>query len=269
MLLRLADLRRFIFNWYNRIMYNLLLLDVDGTLVASKGEAMPSERVVQAVKAADEIIDVAIVTGRPYGSAKDVIDALGLKGLGAFNGGAEIINLADGTQVFRQTMSVETSREAAKIAFLYGHPIYNTQGSDEILITSPDEITEPSDKLLIENVPTSESVDIVAALGAVEQTITHPVSSWSDDDVVNITVAHEHASKRYSAERIMDMLGRSKEESMAIGDGHNDVPLLEAVGLGVAMGDAPDEVKQLADAVTSSLAEDGVAVAIETYILHP
>ena len=43
--------------------------------------------------------------------------------------------------------------------------------------------------------------------------------------------------------------------------------VIEAVGMGIAMGDAPDEVKQLADDVTASLADDGVAVAIEKYIL--
>jgi Cof subfamily protein (haloacid dehalogenase superfamily) len=248
-------------------MYKLLLLDVDGTLVKSNGEALPSERVAEAVKAAAKIIDVVIVTGRPFFYTKNVIDALGLTGYGVFNGGAEIIDIATGKQVFRQTMSVEMLREALTIALPYGYTVFNTNGDNEVKVTSPNEVTEESDKLLIENVPTQEALNIVAALEAVEGTVTHPVSAWSDEDVVNITVAHEHASKRYGAERIMKMLGYSKEETMAIGDGHNDVPLLEAVGMGIAMGDAPEEVKRLADDVTTSLAEDGVADAIEKYII--
>lgn len=248
-------------------MYKLLLLDIDGTLVESKGDALPSARVIKAVQAAAEAIDVAIVTGRPYFFAKSVIGALGLSGYGVFNGGAEIIDIATGEQVFRQTMSIETAQEAISIALTYGYAVFNTIGDEEIKVKSPEEVTEESDKILIENVPTNEAINIVAALEAVEGTVTHPVSAWSDEDVVNITVAHEHASKRYGAERIMKMLGYSKEETMAIGDGHNDVPLIEAVGMGVAMGDAPEEVKKLADAVTTSLAEDGVADAIEKFIL--
>jgi hydroxymethylpyrimidine pyrophosphatase-like HAD family hydrolase len=54
---------------------------------------------------------------------------------------------------------------------------------------------------------------------------------------------------------------------IAIGDGHNDMPLLEAAGLKVAMGNAPDEVKQLADYVAPSLADDGVAAAIDKFVL--
>jgi HAD superfamily hydrolase (TIGR01484 family) len=249
-------------------MYNLLLLDVDGTLVASNGEALPSARVTKAVQAASETIDVAIVTGRPYFYTKHVIGALGLKGLGVFNGGAEIIDVETGEQVFRQSMSVETLREAISIALSYGYPVFNTIGDNDVRVTSPLDVDEPSDKLLIENVPTHQAFDIVAALEAVEGTITHPVSAWSDEDVVNITVSHEHASKRYGAERLMGMMNHTKKETMAIGDGHNDVPLLEAVGMGIAMGNAPDEVKKLAHAVTLSLAEDGVAEAIERYILN-
>lgn len=253
---------------YSYSMYKLLLLDVDGTLVESKEGALPSLRVIEAVKAASAQIDVAIVTGRPYAYTKDVISALGLKGLGVFNGGAEIINIVTGEQLFRQTMAIETVQEALAIALTYRYIVLNTIGDNEVEVRSAGDVTEPSDKLLILNVPTAKAPDLVAALEAVEKTVTHPVSAWSDDDVVNITVAHEHASKRYGAERIMTMLGYSKEETMAIGDGHNDVPLLEAVGLGVAMGNAPDEVKKLADAVTTSLANDGVADAIENFILR-
>ena len=56
-------------------------------------------------------------------------------------------------------------------------------------------------------------------------------------------------------------------EVMAIGDNNNDIPMLQAVGLGVAMGHAPVAVKAVAKAVTASNAEDGAAQAIERYAL--
>ena len=247
-------------------MYKLVLLDVDGTLVESNEHAMPSKRVVAAIQAASKKADVAIVTGRPYAFTKNVITALGVKGFGVFNGGAEIINLETGEQIFRQTMSIETAREAATIALVYGYKIFHTIGDNEVELSSPEDISEPSDKLLIENVLPDEALNIIAALEAVEGTITHPVSAWQKG-VVTITIAHELASKRHGAERLIQMLGHSKDETIGIGDGHNDIPLFEAVGLGVAMGDAPDEVKQLADYVTTSLSEDGVAVALEKFVL--
>ena len=164
-------------------------------------------------------------------------------------------------------MSVPVAREAASIALKYGYTVFNTMGSDEVAFTSSDEITESSDKLLIVDVPSSKSSEVVRALEAVKGTVTHPVSAWSDEDVVNITVAHEYASKQHGAEQIMQLLGHAKAQTMAIGDGHNDIPLIQAAGLGIAMGDAPSEVKEIADYVTSSLAKDGVADAIEKFIL--
>ena len=62
-------------------------------------------------------------------------------------------------------------------------------------------------------------------------------------------------------------LGVRKEEILAIGDSWNDAPLLRAAGFGVAMGSAPPELRSAAHAVVADVAHDGVAEAIETYVL--
>jgi Cof subfamily protein (haloacid dehalogenase superfamily) len=63
-------------------------------------------------------------------------------------------------------------------------------------------------------------------------------------------------------------LGVSMEQTAAIGDSWNDAPLLEAAGLGIAMGSAPQELRAVAAAVVSDLEHDGVAEAIEKYVLR-
>jgi Cof subfamily protein (haloacid dehalogenase superfamily) len=62
-------------------------------------------------------------------------------------------------------------------------------------------------------------------------------------------------------------LGVTTEDVVAIGDSWNDAPLLQAAGFGIAMGSAPEELRELADAVVGDLAHDGVAEALETYVL--
>ena len=62
-------------------------------------------------------------------------------------------------------------------------------------------------------------------------------------------------------------LGVRKEEILAIGDSWNDAPLLRAAGFGVAMGSSPPELRGVAHAVVGDVAHDGVAEAIETYVL--
>lgn len=63
-------------------------------------------------------------------------------------------------------------------------------------------------------------------------------------------------------------LGVPMEQTAAIGDSWNDAPLLEAAGLGIAMGSAPQELRAVAAAVVSDLEHDGVAEAIEKYVLR-
>jgi hypothetical protein len=62
-------------------------------------------------------------------------------------------------------------------------------------------------------------------------------------------------------------MGISLEQVMGIGDGPNDVPILSAVGLGVAMGNASEDVKRCARYVTSDVDHNGVAEAITRFIL--
>ncbi|MBQ6254809.1 MAG: Cof-type HAD-IIB family hydrolase [Bacteroidales bacterium] len=72
-------------------------------------------------------------------------------------------------------------------------------------------------------------------------------------------------SKSYGASLIMERIGVGPEECMAFGDGGNDIPMLRHVGTGVAMANAPDEVKAAADYVTGPVDEDGVVTALRHF----
>ena len=66
---------------------------------------------------------------------------------------------------------------------------------------------------------------------------------------------------------VASRLGVDLRDVVAIGDSWNDMPLLEAAGFGIAMGSAPDELQTLADAVVADVDHDGVAEAIDRYVL--
>ena len=93
-----------------------------------------------------------------------------------------------------------------------------------------------------------------------------PVSyAWSSPHSVEVT--HSQATKANGMLAACRILGVDPARTMAIGDSGNDIPMLKAAALGVAMGTAPQEVKDAADTVTASNLEDGAAMAIERYIL--
>ena len=70
-------------------------------------------------------------------------------------------------------------------------------------------------------------------------------------------------SKAKGIEAVLKHIGRSKDEVVAFGDGLNDVEMLSYVGLGIAMGNANDEVKSYANHVTSSVDEKGIRRGLE------
>ncbi|HSW37708.1 MAG TPA: HAD family hydrolase [Candidatus Saccharimonadales bacterium] len=247
--------------------YELVVLDIDGTTTASKGDALPSQRVINAVKEAQKSVHIAVATGRAFSFAKLVTDALGLHGPSVFNGGAEIVDVSSGETLYRELLPIETVREVIELLLPFGLDIYADSDQYSEPIRSPEQVDEPAAKLFIDAIETHRAMQILEELTGVPGASAHPTTSWTDGDVVDIHVTHEHATKRHGVEKLMAILGCEKEEVMAIGDGHNDLPMLEAAGFKVAMGNAPPEVKAVADYIAPSLEDDGVAEAIERFIL--
>ena len=73
--------------------------------------------------------------------------------------------------------------------------------------------------------------------------------------------------KSAGLQRLMDVLHIGREELLACGDAHNDLPMMELAGLSVAMENAYDNVKAAADYITRSNNDDGVAYAIQKFVL--
>ena len=83
-----------------------------------------------------------------------------------------------------------------------------------------------------------------------------------------IDIMKKGVSKRNAINIVADQLGIKQEEIIVMGDGKNDIPMFEGVGLSVAMENAVDEVKGKADYITASNNDDGVAKAIKKFIFN-
>lgn len=80
-------------------------------------------------------------------------------------------------------------------------------------------------------------------------------------------VSSKNVDKWFAIEKVMELENIKKEEVMALGDNNNDIVMIKNAGLGVAMGHSNEQVKKVADYITVDNNEDGVAKAIEQYVL--
>lgn len=94
-----------------------------------------------------------------------------------------------------------------------------------------------------------------------------PVSAvWSSPNSIEIT--HPDARKGIALDALCDLLKIPVENTLALGDSGNDESMLKKAGIGIAMGNAPDFIKQIADGVSERSDRDGAAIAVERYALN-
>lgn len=103
-----------------------------------------------------------------------------------------------------------------------------------------------------------EIYDLVTATGFVRH--TRPGAG------PNLEFSHCTLNKLNATDTLLHHLGISYEETLAIGDSSSDLDIIRACGIGIAMGNAPANIKAAADDVTASNTEDGVAMAFDKYL---
>jgi Cof subfamily protein (haloacid dehalogenase superfamily) len=267
-----------------------LFVDLDGTLVSVDEQVSPRvRRAIEQARAAG--CAVILCTGRTRFTAQPIADQLDQPGYLVASNGGVAMHLETGKVVHSLKMPIPLALDVAKAIISVGASPYIYEDStlpgveNARVLYHPDLpvghfATPPRYRphaALLEDlpfVPISVSAfgpiphirPLVAPLqerlaGQVSIVQTGTETTWG----IEIYVAN--VTKRTGAEAVVRELGLEREETLAIGDHFNDIELLQWAGLGVAMGNAQPEVQAAADYVTGSLHEDGVAQAIERFIL--
>jgi Cof subfamily protein (haloacid dehalogenase superfamily) len=263
--------------------HRLIALDVDGTLLDSAHRLTP--RVRAAVRAARARgIHVSLATGKLLRSAADLVEALALEGPQITNNGATIMPARGGVPIHFWPLEPE-ALAATLAAIRAADPTLGIAWytPDDILTDAP---PGPLDDVLAayHEPPLRRVAQLGADLpapakllvtGAPERlaALRAAVSPALLDTTRIITTTPDfleffslRVSKGIALETVTARLGLRREEVVAIGDGENDIALLQAAGTAVAMGNAVPALRAHANAVTASNDEDGVALAIETLL---
>lgn len=259
----------------------LVAIDLDGTLLTSHHQVSP--RTIEVIRrAADSGIHIVIATGRPRWSGYAFADQLGLKTPGVYLQGLTVYD-KEGNLVHEQYMDPEIVRKVVDFcdARRYTVMLYNRDRSfakernpltdrmmqyGESLPQFVETLADiPSQVIINKTVIVSENhADQIRHELAAELNGSATVFLSQANLVETLPLG---ASKGNGVRMVIEDLGIPVAQTMAIGDGENDIEMLQYVGLGVAMANATPHLKQVAKHITLSNDEDGVAAAIEQFAL--
>jgi len=261
--------------------YKLLATDMDGTLL--NDESIITEGTRKAVLAAIEkgVLFVPS-TGRPVGGMRQVRALFDYDLPMVLFNGAMAVTAKSNRVLFSQELDFTCAETIFAQGVRRGYPVIAWAGEVLFVSCECEEVTIYQ-RITGAEVHVITDMEPMRPLGVTKMLWIIPPEDAGHlqtemltllDGKVNCHTSQPYllefvdagASKGKALEAIGAAYGIAREEMIAVGDGWNDVSMLEYVGLGVAMGNAPEEIKALCQYTTLSNNEDGVARVVEKYI---
>ncbi|WP_101875853.1 Cof-type HAD-IIB family hydrolase [Lachnoclostridium edouardi] len=265
--------------------YQIIVLDLDGTLTNKDKIITPKtkEALMKAQKMGKKVV---LASGRPTKGVSGLMEELELSKYGgyilSYNGGM-IINSSTGECVFSRLLLEEANKKIIGLAREHRVDILTYQGKEIIvnnkecpyaILESKINGMELKEVPFIENyvdfpVPKFIMMDDGDYLALVEPRVKAALGknfSVYRSEPFFLEVLPKGIDKAQSLARLLEIIGLTKEQMIACGDGYNDLSMIQYAGLGVAMANGVLPVRNAADYITLSNNEDGIAHVVEKFM---
>lgn len=249
-----------------------VFLDIDGTLIGDSFK-IPEDNLRAIAEARSRGHMVFINTGRSWGNIPDVLhEQFNVDGI--ISGIGTVITIG-GKPVFKSCMNEDLVRRVME--FIFDNPqywaifegyknVYSISNSErdkrnyEFLVSSP----EDSKRICSE-----DEIQVIAmgktAPDEFKELFRDELTVFQFETYADCVAGGLNKAK--GIEKVLELTGIKRENTIAIGDSNNDYDMLKYAGIGVAMANSQQSILDMADYVTSSASESGVARAIEKLLL--
>ena len=264
--------------------YKLLVLDLDGTLTNRKKEITPRTRDTL-LRAQEQGLKIVLASGRPTYGIVPLAEELQMGKYEGFilsyNGG-QIIDWKTRKTMYENVLDPEVypylhecaRRNGFVILSYKGEYIISEDAGDpyvqhEAFLNKMPSVTVP-DFLEVINFPVPKCLIVgdpepLAVLeGQMRRDLEGKMNVFRSEPFF-LELVPNGIDKARSLAVLLEELGMEREEMIAVGDGFNDLPMIRFAGLGVAMANAQEVVRQAADHITLSNEEDGVAAVVDRF----
>lgn len=265
--------------------YEILVLDIDGTVTNSKKEVSPAT-LDAILKVQERGHKVVLASGRPTPGIMPYAEKLKLTEYGGFilsyNGG-KIIDCKTNKTIYQQVLSHKMIPELYKTALENNVGIMTYEEDTIITGTEIDQFMQIESKIIgipikkISNFSEYVTFDVNKCIMTAPGdylTKVEPLVKAKFQNQLNVFRSEPYfleimplnIDKAYSLSILLDYLGLSKEQMISCGDGFNDISMIKYAGMGIAMANAQKAVKEVADFITLSNDEDGIAHVIHSFM---
>lgn len=263
----------------------VLVLDIDGTLTNSKKEITEKTKnaIIDTMKRGHKVI---LASGRPAYGMHRYEKELKLKENGgyllSFNGG-RIVDCSTGDVIYQKTLPKEVLARLYDFAHKNGCGLITYQDENIILGTEMDDYIGIESRIngmkikKVENFPKYVDFDVNKCLMTAEPKkaeIYVEMLAEEFKDILSIyrsepffiEIMPKNVDKATSLDKMLSSVGLFRKNTICCGDGYNDISMLQYAGIGVAMKNAQEKVKESADFITDSNDKDGIVVVIDKFI---
>ena len=267
-------------------MYKLVAIDMDGTLL--REDKTVSDRTKSAIKSAyAKGTKIVVASGRPLEGLSRYIEELGIYSDQDYvlsYTGSLVQNVETKEIIYKNILSGKDLHRLYDLSKEIGVNLhaFSKQGCITPKISEYSELEgkingTPIVELNYDDISEDEAIIKVMFVDPEEQLEKAikkiPQSFYEEYTIVRsapfiLEFLNKKSSKGAGIKALADFLGIKREEVICIGDSENDLDMIEYAGLGVAMGNAVEEVKVAADYITDTNDEDGVAKVIEKFVCH-
>ena len=259
---------------YNKI--KIAFFDIDGTLVSFTSHRIPESALDALRKLSQDGVEIVIATGRGAEPIPEIADVpysaiIGLNG-------SECV-MADGSLLYRHSMPVEMFDRVLSLAAEHDFAVAAKFREGFVVDRLTERVREMSARIASPCPPVGDLRELFCREGTgqmciftdseTERLVMSQLpqlssSRWCDTFAdVNL----RDVDKGSGVREYLRLRGLAKEEAISFGDGGNDITMLKNTGIGVAMGNARDELKRIADYVTDDIDNNGLANAFRHFDL--
>ncbi len=264
--------------------YKLVAVDMDGTLL--NDENIVTNLTRQKIKEIKELgVIFTISTGRPFQGVAKYQQLLDITHPIITYNGAMIVHPQTNEILYEQGLNSEDARKIIELGISFDttmciwsdNKLYGNKLNDKIHEYKKMSGVEPIlmsdvDALLEQGITKILWYDEIININSYQQELmneTFDEVTYCTSKPIFLEFFNSSVSKAKAIERLGDIYELNMSEIITIGDASNDVSMIEYAGLGIAMENACTEVKQVANYITKSNNDDGIAYALDKFIIQP